>query len=55
MAVSKKQLKEIPCKYEVGDVFTDGRINYIIQSSRTRDEFRAILKEPMYLMEKFPR
>ena len=54
MAVSKKVLKQLPCKYQEGDVFTDGRTNYIVLSKRTRDEYKSLLKEPMYMMEKFP-
>ena len=47
MAVSKRVLKELECKYKVEEIFTDGRTNYTIQSVRTRDEYRALLKEPM--------
>ena len=54
MAVSKRVLKDIPCKYEVDDIFTDGTTNYIVLSKRTRDEYKSILKEPMYMMERFP-
>lgn len=54
MATSRKQLKEIPCKYEIGDTFSDGNRNYTVLARRTRDDFHAILKEPMYMMERFP-
>lgn len=54
MAVSKRVLKELECKYSAGDVFTDGKTNYIVESVRTRDEYKALLKEPMYMMERFP-
>lgn len=54
MAVSKRVLKDLECKYKVDEIFTDGRTNYTIQSVRTRDQYKALLKEPMYMMEKFP-
>jgi len=54
MAVSKRVLKDLECKYKVEDIFTDGRTNYTIQSVRTRDQYKALLKEPMYNMERFP-
>lgn len=54
MAVSKRVLKDLECKYKVDEIFTDGRTNYTIQAVRTRDQYKALLKEPMYMMEKFP-
>lgn len=54
MAVSKRVLKELPCKYKIDDIFTDGNTFYTITKVITRDEFRALLKEPRYTMKRNP-
>ena len=54
MAVSKRVLKELPCKYKEGDMFTDGNTFYTVTKVITRDEFRALLKEPRYTMKRNP-
>lgn len=54
MAVSKRALKELPCKYKEGDIFTDETTFYTVTNVMTRDEFKALLKEPRYTMKRNP-
>ena len=53
MAV-KKQLKEPVCKFTVGETFSNGDGFFIVSKTRTRDEANKLLKEPVYLLERFP-
>lgn len=54
MAAAKKELKEVVCKFKVGDTFTNSDGHFIVASTRTRDESNKLLKEPIYLLERFP-
>lgn len=54
MAVSKKELKNLECKYIVGDTFTNTDGFFIVSKVRTRDEANKLLKEPLYTLNRFP-
>lgn len=53
MAINR-ELKEITCKYKVGDTFTNQQGFFIVSKVSTRDEFKKILKEPLYTLDRFP-
>lgn len=52
--VAKKELKNLVCKYGVGDTFTNTDGFFIVSNIRTRDDSNKLLKEPVYLLERFP-
>lgn len=54
MAVSKKQLKEHECKFAIDDTFTNGDGFFIITAIRHRDDMARMLKEPYYMLDRFP-
>jgi hypothetical protein len=54
MAVSKKELKNLECKYIVGDTFTNTDGFFIVSNVKTRDEANKLLKEPLYTLSRFP-
>lgn len=54
MTVSKKQLKELECKFAVNDTFGNGDGFFIVTKIRQRDDMGRILKEPYYMLDRFP-
>ena len=54
MAVAKKELKSLECKYIVGDKFTNTDGFFIVSSVSTRDSANKLLKEPLYTLNRFP-
>jgi hypothetical protein len=54
MAVSKKELKNIECKYIVGDTFTNTDGFFIVSKVKTRDDANKLLKDPFYTLNRFP-
>ncbi len=54
MAVSKKQLKELECKFAIGDTFTNGDGHFTVTAITQRDEMKRLLKEPLYTLDRFP-
>lgn len=54
MAVAKKELKSLECKYIVGDTFTNTDGFFIVSSVSTRDSANKLLKEPLYTISRFP-
>ena len=54
MAVAKKELKNLECKYIVGDTFTNTDGFFIVSSVSTRDSANKLLKEPLYTLSRFP-
>lgn len=54
MVVAKKELKNLECKYIVGDTFTNTDGFFIVSKVSTRDTANKLLKEPLYTLSRFP-
>ena len=54
MVAASKKLKDVVCKYSIGDTFTNGDGFFIVSNVSTRDEYKKLLKEPLYTLERFP-
>ena len=54
MAVAKKELKNLECRYVVGDTFTNTDGFFIVSNVKTRDDSNKLLKEPLYTLNRFP-
>ena len=54
MAAVKKELASKPCKFKVGDTFTNTDGFFIVSEVKTKDNKNKSLKEPMYTLERFP-